>query len=35
MAMPLRLDGEHDELLEALAKRFGRSRTELLERLAR
>jgi predicted transcriptional regulator len=31
MAMTLRLDEQHDELLDALAKRFGRSKTEVVE----
>lgn len=31
MAMTLRLDDEHDRLLEALAARFGRSKTEVVE----
>ena len=31
MAMTLRLDEEHDRLLEALAAKFGRSKTEVVE----
>jgi hypothetical protein len=31
MAMTLRLDEEHDRLLEALAARYGRSKTEVVE----
>jgi predicted transcriptional regulator len=31
MAMTLRLDEDHDRLLEALAKKFGRSKTEVVE----
>jgi len=31
MAMTLRLDEEHDRLLEALAARFGRSKTEVVQ----
>jgi hypothetical protein len=31
MAMTLRLDEGHDRLLEALAVRFGRSKTEVVE----
>lgn len=29
--MALRLDAQHDELLAVLAKRFGRSKTEVVE----
>ena len=31
MAMTLRLDENHDRLLEALAAKFGRSKTEVIE----
>ncbi|WP_430645133.1 hypothetical protein [Agromyces sp. GXS1127] len=31
MAMTLRLDESHDELLEALAVKFGRSKTEVVQ----
>jgi hypothetical protein len=31
MAMTLRLDEQHDALLEALAARLGRSKTEVVE----
>lgn len=31
MAMTLRLDEDHDRLLEALAAKFGRSKTEVVE----
>jgi predicted transcriptional regulator len=31
MAMTLRLDEDHDRLLEALATKFGRSKTEVVE----
>jgi predicted transcriptional regulator len=31
MAMTLRLDEAHDELLEALAAKFGRSKTEVVQ----
>ncbi|GGI43973.1 putative transcriptional regulator [Agromyces flavus] len=31
MAMTLRLDAAHDQLLEALATKFGRSKTEVVQ----
>jgi len=31
MAMTLRLDESHDQLLEALAAKFGRSKTEVVQ----
>jgi hypothetical protein len=31
MAMTLRLDEEHDRLLEVLAARYGRSKTEVVQ----
>ena len=31
MAMTLRLDEDHDRLLEALAAKFGRSKTEVVQ----
>ncbi|GAA1752302.1 ribbon-helix-helix protein, CopG family [Agromyces humatus] len=31
MAMTLRLDADHDRLLEALAAKYGRSKTEVIE----
>ncbi|MGR0319642.1 TraY domain-containing protein [Agromyces sp. ZXT2-3] len=31
MAMTLRLDEAHDQLLEALAAKFGRSKTEVVQ----
>ncbi|MFD6055571.1 TraY domain-containing protein [Agromyces sp. NPDC060279] len=31
MAMTLRLDEQHDALLEALAARFGRSKTDVVQ----